>query len=404
MEKQHQSQSSQAEQSRALQYADLAEEKASQLAELTGVEPKPISQIGIVGGGLMGCGIAVASLLAGYQVNLLEMSDEIAQQAKERIGDILSQSVKRGKLSEESYPDILSKLLVSSDYQDCKECDLAIEAVFEDLEVKIEVARKLASVMTADAIIVTNTSYLNPNDIFKGLPEQKRFLGLHFFSPAHIMKLVEIIPLTSTSADILATAFAFNKSLGKVAVPSGICEGFIGNRMLARYRRTADQLLVEGALPQEIDTAMRAYGMPMGPYGLQDRTGLDIAWGNRKRSRAHLSAKDYIPIADTLCEAGRFGIKSGAGWYDYDEDGSKSPSKFVTSVILDYSHSIRVKRRSLSESEIQKRIMLALTEEGHALLKEGIARQASDIDVVQLLGYGFPRWRGGPMYELTRQS
>lgn len=404
MEKQHQSPSSQAEQSRALQYADLAEEKASQLAELSGVEPKPISQIGIIGGGLMGCGIAVASLLAGYQVTLLEMSDEKARQATERIGDILLQSVKRGKLSEESYPDTLSRLLVSSDYEDFKECDLAIEAVFEDLEVKIEVARMLASIMARDAIIVTNTSYLNPNDIFKGLPEQKRFLGLHFFSPAHIMKLVEIIPLTSTSAEILATAFAFTSSLGKVAVPSGICDGFIENRMLARYRRTADQLLVEGALPQDIDTAMRTYGLPIGPYELQDRTGLDIAWGNRKRSRTHLSDKDYVPIADTLCEAGRFGIKTGAGWYDYDQDGAKSSSEFVASVILDYSFSIGVKRQPLSKVEIQKRIMLALTEEGHTLLKEGIARQASDIDVVQLLGYGFPRWRGGPMYELTRQS
>ena len=395
----------QSAQSKALRYAFFAERNTHKLPELKIAVPRALASICVVGGGLMGAGIAVACLLKGYPVVLLERDDAACQAAHDRIADILTESVKRGKISEDAMVETLGKLTTSPDYSQCARCDLAVEAVFEDLEVKRQVVEQLAVHMAPEAIIATNTSYLDPRKIFESVPGQDRCIGLHFFSPAHIMKLVEVVPMSVTTMDVTATGFALVKALGKTGVFSGICEGFIGNRMLAAIRRAADGVLAEGATPAEVDRAMRAYGMPMGPYELQDRTGLDIAWGNRKRARAQNPDIGYIPIADTLCEAGRFGRKSGAGWYDYpDPKSGPVESDFVRDTILEYIRENGSARQDFSPEDIQEKLTGALVQEGQAILDEGVARNASDIDVVQLLGYGFPRWRGGPMHAgQTRQ-
>jgi len=389
----------QSQQSKALRYGFFAERETHKLPELTGVIPRPLSHICVVGGGLMGAGITVACLLKGFSVTLLERDAAASVAAQDRVAVILGESVKRGKISEAMRDDYLARLQTSPDYSLSAACDLAIEAVFEDLGTKQDVVRSLAAHMAQEAIIATNTSYLDPRDIFEGSPGPERFLGLHFFSPAHIMKLVEIVPLPDTMPEVTTTGFALVKALGKTGVQTGICEGFIGNRMLAAYRRAADQCLADGMMPHDVDEAMRAYGMPMGPFELQDRTGLDIAWGNRKRARAQNPEMEYIPIADTLCEAGRFGRKSGAGWYDYS-DARSGPveAEFVRTAIETYLGETGRQKALLSPEMIQSRLIGALTAEGADILAEGIARSGADIDIVQRLGYGFPKWRGGPMY------
>ena len=296
--------------------------------------------------------------------------------------------------------DRLAAFCTSDDYADAKNADLAIEAVFEDVSVKSEVFTKLAAVVSDAAILATNTSYLDPLDIFEGIPNPERCLGLHFFSPAHIMKLLEIVKTPDTSSEVLATCFSLGKRLRKVSVLSGICDGFIGNRMLSAYRKEADNLLADGALPHEIDAAMRSYGMPMGPYELQDLTGLQIAWANRKRQSATRDPNErYVGIADQLCEMGRLGQRAGVGWYTYAE-GNRTPQRdeIVENLIVEYSNTNGIIRKNFTANEISDRLLAVLALEGARIVEEGIAERASDVDTVQINGYGFPRWRGGPMH------
>ncbi len=388
------------EQSVALRHAFFAERAVSKPKILTGSNARDFSHITIVGGGLMGTGIAAACLNAGLQVHILEVDDAAASAAQQRTGKLLEGALQRGKISQQQFDEQGAGLTSGTDYRAAAKTDIAIEAVVEDLQVKRKVFQSLAQHMSSEAIIATNTSYINPLEISEGVSNPSRIVGLHFFSPAHIMKLLEIINTPDTSGEVLATAFAFAKKLRKIGALSGICDGFIGNRMLAAYRRQSDYLLADGATPQQIDSAIRDFGLPMGPYELQDLTGLQIGWANRKRlAPTRDPAQRYIPIADKLCEQGRFGQRSGSGWYRY-ESGSRTPiaDPAVDEIITQWADRQGTQRREFSAQQIQQSLLAVLANEGACILQEGIAERALDIDMVKIHGYGYPRWRGGPMH------
>ncbi len=387
----------QSSESKALRHAFFRERAAAKPEVIKGATPRNVETVAIVGGGLMGAGIAASMLFAGLKVVLLEVNAEAAEAGRGRVDSILDGAVKRGKLDASNKTRLQGRLISTSDYAAAQNADLGLEAVFEDLAVKREVIARLAATLPEDALLATNTSYLDPHEIFDGIENPARCLGLHYFSPAHIMKLVEVVALESTGPDTLATAFALAKRQKKSPVLSGVCDGFIGNRMLAAYRRAADYLLADGAMPAQIDAAMRGFGMPMGPYELQDLTGLQIGWANRKRLAPTRSpAERYIPIADQLCEMGRFGQRAGRGWYLYEGGRQEDPE--VEAMIRYYREAGGIAPQRFSSCQISGRLLAALINEGQRILEEGIAASAGDIDVVQMLGYGFPRWRGGPMY------
>ncbi|WP_170762963.1 FAD-dependent oxidoreductase [Ruegeria lacuscaerulensis] len=385
--------------SRALRHAFFAERNVARPLAIKGAIPRDISRIAVVGGGLMGAGIATAALLGGLSVTLIERDADAAAAAHERVAGLLQGAVSRGKLTGAQLQDRMEAFRAVDDYAAAADAQLAVEAVFEDLAVKQQVFAELAEYMDGEAILATNTSYLDPMEIFAGINNQACCIGLHFFSPAHVMKLLEIVRTPHTSSEVIATGFAIGKRLGKISVLSGICDGFIGNRMLAAYRREADYLLADGALPYQVDEAMREFGMPMGPYELQDLTGLQIAWANRKRNAATRNPQErYVTIADQLCENGRFGQRTGKGWYRYD-DGNRTPIRDpdVESLIESYSAAHDIQRREFRTEEISSRLIAVLSNEGALIVEEGIAESAEAVDMVQIHGYGFPRWRGGPM-------
>jgi 3-hydroxyacyl-CoA dehydrogenase len=333
------------------------------------------------------------------RVTLIERSAKEASAAQGRVEGLVAGALKRGKISQSQYESQMTAFAAVDNYAAASGVDLAVEAVFEDLGVKQAVFAELAKHLSQDAILATNTSYLDPQEIFADIPNKARCLGLHFFSPAHVMKLVEIVNTPQTDPDVLATGFQLAKRLRKIAVLSGICDGFIGNRMLSAYRREAEYLLADGALPHEVDAAMRGFGMPMGPFELQDLTGLQIAWANRKRqAETRDPAERYESIADTLCEMGRLGQRSGKGWYTYAE-GSRAPQRDpeVEALIVAYSAERGITRRKYTEQEIRDRLLAVYANEGARIVEEGIAEDFAAVDMVKLHGYGFPRWRGGPM-------
>jgi 3-hydroxyacyl-CoA dehydrogenase len=386
-------------QSRALRHAFFAERTVMKPAAVRGATPRALATIALVGGGLMGAGIAASCLSAGLEVVLIERNAEAAAAARGRVAGILEGAMKRGKATAAETAARLDRLVTTEDDARAAGAGLAIEAVFEDLAVKHAVFARLAAVLAPDAILATNTSYLDPGAIAAGLPGPDRILGLHFFSPAHVMRLVEIVHTPATAPDVLATGFALAKRLGKTGVLSGVCDGFIGNRMLSAYRRQADYLLADGALPHEIDAAMRAFGLPMGPYELQDLTGLQIAYANRRRQDATRPPTErYLPIADRLVEAGRTGQGAGRGWYRYEDGRRPERDAEVEALVVAYSAEAGIARRSFELAEIADRLMAAMVNEAALILEEGIAENADAIDVVKMLGYGFPRWRGGPMF------
>jgi 3-hydroxyacyl-CoA dehydrogenase len=347
----------------------------------------------------MGAGIAAAALTAGLRVTLIERDADAAGAARERVSELLDGAVERGKMDGAARDTALAGFEAVDDDARAAGADLAIEAVFEDAAVKREVFAKLSEAMGEEAILATNTSYLDPRDIFRDIPRPDRCLGLHFFSPANIMKLLEVVRTPDTGAEVLATGFALARRLGKMPVLSGICDGFIGNRILSAYRRAADYLLADGALPHEVDAAMRGFGMAMGPYEVQDMAGLQIAWANRKRQAATRPAQErYVDIADRLCEMDRLGRRSGKGWYDYGDDGKPRRSAEVEALIEAHSREHGIVRRNFAEDEITARLLAVMANEGLRILEEKIAERPGDVDVVEVHGYGFPRWRGGPMH------
>ncbi len=389
-----------APESNALRHQFFAERAVTKPAIIQDVSSGTLSQIAIVGGGLMGSGIAAACLMAGFAVTLIERDIAAADMAHQTVTSLLNGAVKRGKITAVKCNAQLDRLTTTDSYGHASSADLAIEAVFEDLTVKRNVMQRLAGVMREDAILATNTSYLNPDHIFEGLGHLNRCVGIHFFSPAHIMKLVEVVQTSNSSAEALVTAFSFAKSLHKTPVLSGICDGFIGNRILAAYRRAAEYMLADGALPKDIDAAMRKFGMAMGPFEAQDLSGLQIAFAHRRRQDATRDPNErYVTISDQLCALGRFGKRSGKGWYAYQE-GSRTgtPDDKVEALIMEYSAKTGIARRSYSEDEVQTQLLAAMANEGAKIVEEGIAENAAAVDVVKVSGYGFPRHRGGPMH------
>jgi len=387
------------DESRALRHLFFAERAATRPKRLNAAKPKPVNHIAIVGGGLMGSGIAAACLNGGYKVTVIEQDSKAADAACENITTLMQGALDRGKISTVQYEARLAACATTSDYANAANADLAIEAVFEDLTAKRAVFDTLSKVMRPDAILATNTSYLNPNDIFATIPGRDRCVGIHFFSPAHVMKLVEVIRADQTKDDTLATAFALARKLRKMPVLAGVCDGFIGNRILAAYRRAAEYLLADGALPHEVDAAMRSFGMAMGPFEAQDQSGLQIAQANRRRQDATRDPSErYVAIADTLCAQGRYGKRSGAGWYLYGNDGKPQPDPKVESIVTDYAKAEGIHRRRFDVTEIQTQLLAAMANEGAKIVAEGIADNEAIVDVVKTSGYGFPRWRGGPMH------
>ena len=391
----------QSPQSKALRHIFMAERKAANPTFLKGQETKNLQKIAVIGGGLMGAGIAVACLLAGKQVRLIEQSAEAAKAAEARVFALLGEAVERGKISTAEAAPLKQNWRVAHDYSAAAEAELVIEAVFEDINTKKAVFNALASHVSDTAILATNTSYLDPRVIFDGINGQQRCLGLHFFAPAHIMTLVEIITLPETSLATQANGLQFIKQLKKNPVFSGICDGFIGNRILAAYRRAAEYLLADGALPEQIDEAMRGFGMAMGPFEAQDMSGLQIAFANRRRQApSRPAAERYVAIADRLCEAGRLGQRVGKGWYLY-ESGSRKPKADpkIAAMIIDYSKEHGLTRREFSTAQIQSYLLAVMANEGARIIEAGIAADAASVDLVKINGYGYPRWRGGPMFD-----
>ncbi len=359
---------------------------------------RDVSHVGVIGGGTMGAGIASACLIKGLTVTMVERDEEAAEAGNGRVADILQGSVKRGLMTQEARDETLARFHAGADMNALKEADVVIEAVFEDMEVKKQVFRDLDRITRPDAVLATNTSYLDVTEIAAVLDDPSRAIGLHFFSPAHIMKLLEIVLPGSVADDVIATGARLARRLGKIGVLAGVCDGFIGNRIMSAYRREADYLVEDGASPAEVDAAMTEFGFPMGVFAMQDLAGLDIGWAARKRrAPTRDPAERYVEIADRLCEAGRFGRKIGAGWFDY-EDGKARPSDTVAAVIEEERRKRGITPQGFTRAEIMDRILAAMQAEGRAVLAEGIARSGADIDVVMVNGYGFPRWRGGPMF------
>ncbi|WP_313605089.1 3-hydroxyacyl-CoA dehydrogenase NAD-binding domain-containing protein [Rhizobium sp.] len=382
----------------ALRHIFFAEREASKVAGLEGIDARPVTTIGICGLGLMGSGIAVAVLAAGYTVIGLDQTQQAAEKGHERIVALLERNLASGRLDRSGFDAQKSRLVVTTTDADLAPCDLVIEAVFDDLDVKIDLFRRLDKVVRPDAILATNTSYLNPDEIAAATAHPERVLGLHFFSPAHVMRLLEVVRCEKTAPDVLATGLTVAKKLKKLPVVTGVTEGFIGNRIFSAYRREAEFLLEDGALPHEIDAALEDYGFPMGLFAVYDMAGLEIAWARRKRQAAIRDPSErYVEIADRLCEAGRLGQKSGRGWYAYP-DGKQTIDPEVTAIIEAERAKRSIAARSFSQDEIQKRLLNAMAAEGEALLAEGIAARASDIDLVMINGYGFPAYKGGPMF------
>ncbi|MDB5556553.1 MAG: 3-hydroxyacyl-CoA dehydrogenase [Rhizobium sp.] len=382
----------------ALRHVFFAERDAAKVAGLEGVSPREVKTIGIVGTGLMGSGIAIAALDAGYRVIGVEQSEEAARKGRERIAGVLERNVKSGRLDEAGLADRLSRLTVVGSLDALAEADLAIEAVFDELAVKTELFRKLDAIVRRDAILATNTSYLDPDQIAAPTAHPGRVLGLHFFSPANIMRLVEVVRCAGTEPDVLSTGFAVAKQMRKLPILSGVTEGFIGNRIFSAYRREAEFLVEDGAEPKDIDAAMEKFGFAMGPFSVFDFAGLEIAWARRKRQAATRDpAERYVDIADRLCEAGRFGQKSGKGWYSY-ASGKKSVDPDVSALIAASRAAKAIVPRHFGSTEIVSRLLAAMSAEGERLLDEKIAARPGDIDLVLINGYGFPAHKGGPMF------
>ena len=389
------------EQARALRHIFFAERGAGASAELKKLDPAPVNHVLVAGGGTMGAAIAYALNSAGIEITLLENDAEAETRARANVQKLFDEAVSRGKLDAAESIRRKSETFhfISGADTPLPPVDMVIEAVFENLDVKRALFTRLAAGLPEDTILATNTSYLDVNRIAEVVSNPSRFLGLHFFAPAHLMKLVEVIRAEGTSKQTLATAFALTKRLNKIAVEAGVCDGFIGNRILTRYRQTADVTLLEGALPAQVDKAATGFGMAMGPYAVQDLSGLDIAYANRKRKRdaGEVFKGRYVPVADRMVEdLKRLGRKTGAGWYDY-QDGKPMPSATVDDEVRRASSEAGVTRRDFSDAEIARRLALSMIAEGADIVAEGIANRPADVDLVLVHGYGFPRWRGGPM-------
>ncbi|EJL77776.1 3-hydroxyacyl-CoA dehydrogenase [Polaromonas sp. CF318] len=385
--------------SRALRHIFMAERAASKIPDVPEDTPKrEINSVAVIGAGTMGGGIAMNFLNAGVPVKILEMKQEALDKGIGIIKKNYEAQVKKGKLKQDKYEQRMSLLSTTLSYDDLKDADMVIEAVFEDMGVKEKVFKELDRVMKPGAILASNTSTLDVNQIAAFTKRPQDVVGMHFFSPANVMKLLEVVRGAKTGKDVLATVMAVGKKIKKTAVVSGVCDGFIGNRMIEQYGRQGGFLLDEGCTPEQVDKAIEKFGFAMGPFRMGDLAGNDIGWAIRKRRYTEKPDMKYSKTADLLCEKGRFGQKTGAGWYDYVPGKRDAiPNAEVVKMIEDHRASLGITPRKISDEEIVQRLVFSLVNEAAHILEEGIASKASDIDMVYIMGYGFPVYRGGPM-------
>jgi 3-hydroxyacyl-CoA dehydrogenase len=385
---------------RALQYAFFAERQAANLPGIgADVKTRPVETVGIIGAGTMGTGITLAFLNAGVPVTLVETTQEALDAGETRIRDTLSANAKRGRITEAQAADRLAKLTPSLELESLGKTELIIEAVFENLALKKEIFGKLDGIAKSGAIIATNTSTLDVDQIAAVTKRPQDVLGLHFFSPANIMRLLEIVRAEKTGDDVMATAMGLAKRIGKVGVQAGVCDGFVGNRMLAGYSEEVQAMLLEGATPAEVDGALEAWGMAMGPLAVHDLAGLDVSYRIRKERKLTGERAQLARVPDKIVEMGRLGQKTGAGYYKYDANRKRQRDPEIEALIRAEAEALQIKQRPVPAEEVVERSLLRLANEGAKILAEGIALRASDIDTMYLNGYGFPAWRGGPMWQ-----
>jgi 3-hydroxyacyl-CoA dehydrogenase len=379
-------------------HAFFGERAVSNIPEAKG-PARDIAHIGVIGGGTMGSGIATACLLAGLKVTLIEVAQDGLDRGIKTITSNLDGAVKRGKLKADKRDAVQAMLTPSLDMAALAEVDLVIEAVFEDMGVKKDIFGKLDTICKKGAILASNTSYLDVDEIAASTSRPQDVIGLHFFSPAHVMRLLEIVVADKTAPDVVASGFALAKKLGKVGVRAGVCDGFIGNRILAHYSKTAAYLVLDGATPQQVDTALEGFGFAMGPHKVGDLAGLDIGWMTRKRKAATRDPNERYAgaVADRICEQGWFGRKTGKGYYVY-EGKDIAPNPAVDTFIAEERAKAGITPRSFTDQEIVDRYMTAMIVEAARVVEDGTAKRPLDVDMVFLFGYGFPRHRGGPLH------
>ncbi len=378
-------------QARAQQYFFFAERKAAKIENIPeDTRPRHVKKVGVIGAGTMGGGISMNFLSAGIPVTIVEMSQEALDRGTGVMRKNYEATASKGKMTQDQVEQAMGLLSPTLDFEALADCDLIIEAVFEQMEIKKEIFGRLDKVMKPGAILASNTSYLNIDEIAASTSRPQDVVGLHFFSPANIMKLLEIVRGAKTAPDVLVTAMGLAKKIKKVAVVAGVCHGFIGNRMLMPRQVEATKLLLEGASPEQVDRVHVEFGMPMGPFQMADLAGVDIGW--------HRDPSRIENIRDALCAIDRWGQKKGAGFYDYEDKRKPSPSPVVQQIIEDFAKKEGVQRREISDQEIIERTLYTMVNEGGKILEEGMAQRASDIDVVWVYGYGWPVYRGGPMF------
>ncbi len=389
----------QTSESKALRHIFIADRAASKIPDVPADTPqRAVNSVAVIGAGTMGGGISMNFLNAGIPVKILEMKQEALDKGLAIIRKNYESQVKKGKLKQDKYDQRMSLLSTTLSYDDLKDADLVIEAVFEEMGVKEKVFKELDRVMKPGSILASNTSTLDVNTIASFTQRPQDVVGLHFFSPANVMKLLEVVRGAKTGKDVLATVMALAKKIKKTAVVSGVCDGFIGNRMVEQYGRQGGFLLDEGCTPAQVDKAIEKFGFAMGPFRMGDLAGNDIGWAIRKRRVLEKPDMIYSKTADKLCEMGRFGQKVGMGWYDYVAGKRDAiPNAEVVAMIEEHRKSKGITPRKVSDEEIVQRLVYSLVNEAARILEEGIASKASDIDMVYLMGYGFPIYRGGPM-------
>ena len=385
---------------KALRHQFFAERKLFKALGAKGQKPKSVEKIAIIGAGTMGSGIAMACLSAGYSVLMLDQNELALENGAKKVADFYGSRVKSGKMNAEKASNILKNFTSSSLWADIASVDLVIEAVFEDIQVKHEVFEKIEEHASPSALLASNTSYLDIDAIAAKTKNPSRIFGLHFFSPAQVMKLIEIVRCKFTAPEVIAAGLQFAKRLGKTPVISTNSFGFIGNRIYAAYRRQCEFMLEEGAYPEQIDKALEEYGFAMGPFAVADMSGLDIAWAMRKSQAATRDpAHRYVSIPDSLCLAGRFGRKTGSGYYQYLEGAKNGVSDPFVKQVIDEASAVKgIQRREFASQEIVQRVLLAMINEAAHLISEGVVSDPTDCDIALVNGYGFPRWHGGPVF------
>lgn len=388
----------QSDQSKALIHAFFADRAVQKIPEAS-AQARKVESVGIIGGGTMGSGIGTAMLLSGLHLTLVEMNDEAAERARSTIINNLDGAVKRGKMKQDVRDDVVhNRLTITVNFDDLSECDLIIEAVFEDMDVKKDIFSKLDNVAKAGAILASNTSYLDINQIASATNRPSDVIGLHFFSPAHIMRLLEVVVADKTSPEVVASGFALAKRIKKIAVRAEVCDGFIGNRILRHYAKVVLYLVEDGATPEQVDNALEAFGLAMGPFAVADLAGLDIGWAARKRlAKTRPVEERDVEIPDRICERGWFGRKTGMGYYIY-EGRERRPNPEVAEIIAAERAKNNITVKSFTDEQIVERYMTAMILEAARVVEDGTALRPVDVDAVLLNGYGFPRFRGGPLH------